>query len=122
MTLPNIGWGRTPWTIDEDGLAIYDADENKVLDIRGYGRLTGNGSGGLGLAHEDAAKAQAQLAQHVVELINASAVDLKKKVLKEKIREAIHLTKEKAVAVKDDGTGGAIMSIDEEVIIKFVLG
>ena len=71
MTLPNIKWGRTPWTLDENGLTIYDADQNRLLDIRGWGALTGGG--GLALNHDVAEAAQIQLAKHIIELVNASS-------------------------------------------------
>ncbi len=138
MTLPKVAWGRTPWKMDHG--FILDADGHKVLDVRGYGRLTGKGSGALGLSDETASLLQDELGQHVIDLINKQAQAekdgehlklvlvktvksvLKDKIVREKMREALSILKKAAIDIKDDGTGRAIQSIDEEAIIRRVLG
>lgn len=122
MTLPNLAWATLPWAYDDEGMFIFDSRGHKVLDIRGWGVLTGGGA--LHLDEETASKAQKEVAKHVVETVNTygeALREIKKKVFKEKIREAIRLTKKMAVEAKDAGTGGAIMAINEEDILKQVL-
>ncbi len=124
MPIPSIGWGNIPWSVDSQGLYILDANGRKLLEVRGWGRLTGRGSEGLGLSEEVASKAQEELARHVVEVVNNLSLplrELRKKVFKDRIREAIRETKKAAVAVKDDGTGRAIMAINEEEILNKIL-
>jgi len=45
----------------------------KVLDMRGWGYLTGGGHGALGLSQEDASKIQDDLARRIVDWHNSSA-------------------------------------------------
>lgn len=42
-----------PWEGDDYGGSVYNK-AGKVCDIRGWGRLTGKGTGGLGLSEEEA--------------------------------------------------------------------
>ena len=67
-----------PVEADPYGLTISDAEGHKILDIRGWGRLTGKGYGGLGLSAEEAENIQKKRAKHIVDLMNrANTEDLR---------------------------------------------
>ena len=59
-----------PFTYDEDGIFILDANGNKVIDIRGWGYLTGKGSGALGWGDEKAIEVQDAIGKRIVTLMN----------------------------------------------------
>ena len=65
-----IRYGRCPFKYDNMGAFIIDSDCNKVLDLRGWGYLTGKGAGALGLTEEDAAKVMDQFGKWVVMRLN----------------------------------------------------
>jgi hypothetical protein len=68
-----------PWTppfhYDYEGQIILDAKNQRVLDVRGWGFLTGKGSEGLGWMEARAARTQDAMAQRVVGLMNKDASD-----------------------------------------------
>jgi hypothetical protein len=43
-----------PYEYHPEGTLIADKEGNLILDVRGWGRLTGEGTGGLGLANAEA--------------------------------------------------------------------
>lgn len=55
-------WIDGPWRVDNMGLGIWcdhkEKGANKLLDIRGWGFLTGKGHGALGLDSEEAESIQ----------------------------------------------------------------
>ena len=52
---------------------IFDSQDRIILEVRGWGYLTGSGSGGLGLNPESAANLQDSFGAQVAELLNAEA-------------------------------------------------
>lgn len=50
----DIKYGKPPFKYDDQGGFIIDAADNRVLDLRGWGYLTGRGVGALGLSDIDA--------------------------------------------------------------------
>jgi|PlaIllAssembly_1097288.scaffolds.fasta_scaffold81561_2 hypothetical protein len=64
-----------PWTppfrYDDEGQMIYDAKNERVLDMRGWGFLTGKGS--LGWMEARAARKQDEIGRRVVTLMNNDA-------------------------------------------------
>lgn len=116
--LLNVDWATLPWKLDEYGLFIMDAGNRKVLDIRGWGHLTGGGA--LHLPQKDAEEAQKELGHFLVNLVNNPIPD-KNSAKKETILQALRLLQKAAIDVKDDGTGGAIRSINLEAIADQVL-
>lgn len=66
-----------PYTTDPFACKIYgksdkDGGEVTVLDIRGWGYLTGHGSGALGMDHNPAFDEQKDFAQRVCNALNAA--------------------------------------------------
>jgi hypothetical protein len=66
-----------PYTTDQFGAYIYGVNDkigglNTVLDIRGWGYLTGNGHGALGLEVSAGMAEQKRFAQFVVDALNAA--------------------------------------------------
>lgn len=59
---------RRPFVYHEAGQWILDSDHNVVLDIRGWGFLTG--CGGLWMSPEKASVVQDSIGKHVTELLN----------------------------------------------------
>ena len=60
---------KAPFRLDPEGLTIWDANHERVLDVRGWGYLTGKGS--LGLPDTEAEKIMEDLGQSVVRILNA---------------------------------------------------
>lgn len=60
-----------PFSYDEFGSAIVDRDGHKMLDVRGWGYLTGRG-GGRALHDATAEKIQDAIGRKTAELLNAS--------------------------------------------------
>lgn len=69
------GFDYQPWSppfwYDEMGSKIMDSLNRMVLDVRGWGFLTGTG-GGLAMSHEKASDIQHRLGHHVVMLMNGA--------------------------------------------------
>lgn len=61
---------KAPFRYDEEGTMIWDANNERVLDVRGWGYLTGKGSAALGLPPEEAATIQNDLGKIVVQSLN----------------------------------------------------
>lgn len=61
---------RAPFTYDGHGTCIWDAETNKVLDIRGWGYLTGKGAAALGLSDVEASRLQDEIGNTVARLLN----------------------------------------------------
>ena len=66
-----------PFRTDDYGCKIYGTDKdghgwNQVLDIRGWGYLTGRGSGALGLSEKEAIAEQIKFANWAVDALNAA--------------------------------------------------
>lgn len=62
---------KAPFRYDAEGSMIWDANNERALDVRGWGRLTGGGEHSLGLSYEAAAKIQDEFGQSVVQILNA---------------------------------------------------
>jgi hypothetical protein len=66
-----------PWSVDQHGLGIWCASlkggETKIIDIRGWGYLTGQGHGALGLSGTEAMAIQKSIAERVVRAVNDEA-------------------------------------------------
>lgn len=65
-----------PYSTDDFGCYVYgtsdkDGGATIVIDIRGWGYLTGHGSGALGLSEADGIAEQRAFARHVVAALNA---------------------------------------------------
>lgn len=67
----------SPWTppfkYDEFGNWITDSREHRILDMRGWGFLTGGGHGALGMHEDDASAVQDRIGKRVCELLNKDA-------------------------------------------------
>ena len=63
---------KAPFRYDAEGSMIWDARNERVLDVRGWGYLTGQGSKALGLSAGSAARIQDDFGSSVVALLNAS--------------------------------------------------
>jgi len=63
-------WPELPVEYDPMGTCIWDANGSKVLDLRGWGRLTGQGCGGLKMPHDEAAEIQDAFGERLAALIN----------------------------------------------------
>jgi hypothetical protein len=61
---------KKPFRYDENGQFIMDAEGTIVLEVRGWGRLTGRGRGGLGLSPNVAEDTQNRFGSRVAELLN----------------------------------------------------
>jgi hypothetical protein len=61
---------KKPFRYDEDGQFIVDAENIVVLMVRGWGKLTGKGHGGLGLPPNVAEDTQKRFGSRVAELLN----------------------------------------------------
>jgi len=59
---------KLPVRYDEHGQMIWGADDSRILDLRGWGGLTG--VGGHNLPEDEAAKIQDQRGQRLMEIIN----------------------------------------------------
>lgn len=70
--------GYAPWTppflYNRGGQWIEDIRGHQILDMRGWGFLTGCG-GGLGMDENEAAKIQDTIGEHVAVLMNRDATD-----------------------------------------------
>lgn len=64
----------TPWKIDPHSFSVYAADvprgSPRVADMRGWGYLTGKGSGALGLSDDEGIAAQKANAELIVKAVN----------------------------------------------------
>lgn len=65
-----VPW-KGPFKYNEEGQFIVDSDNQIMLDIRGWGWLTGKGSGGMKLDDSVAATLQDRMGNHVCNLLNA---------------------------------------------------
>ena len=63
---------KAPFRYDEEGQTIWDANNQRVLDVRGWGYLTGKGSGALGLDEASAIKIQDDFGEGVVKALNTA--------------------------------------------------
>lgn len=114
-----VDWATLPWKLDEEGLFITDADGRKLLDIRGWGHLTGKAA--LALPDNEASDHQKELGEFIVHLVNTPIPDFKKVMDRKVVIEALRILQKKAIDVNDDGTGGAIKAINLEAIADQVL-
>jgi len=62
-----------PFHYDDFGGQIADSRGTRMLDIRGWGYLTGTGHMALGLSEGEATKAQDQIAKSTVAALNKYA-------------------------------------------------
>lgn len=66
--------GYEPWTppfrYDDEGQWIEDSKGKRLLDMRGWGFLTGAGEAALGLSSEVAAQIQDGIGERVTDLLN----------------------------------------------------
>lgn len=72
MAIINDKWApyEGPFTYDEAGTQIYDANGRLLIDLRGWGYLTGKGSQGLGLEIAEAVKIQDRIGERIALLLN----------------------------------------------------
>lgn len=77
-----------PYRTDPFGMGIYGVSDKggdcSVLDVRGWGYLTGNGSGGLGLEHNAAMTEQKRFAAFVVWALNEAEASIRAALKEEK--------------------------------------
>lgn len=64
---------QPPFRYNMDGQWIEDSNGQRMLDLRGWGFLTGKGSEALGMDEDAAAKIQDDIGKHVAELLTADA-------------------------------------------------
>lgn len=64
---------KPPFVYNCEGQWIEDSCGSRVLDLRGWGYLTGKGSEALKLDEDRAAAIQDKLGAHVVKLLNQDA-------------------------------------------------
>jgi hypothetical protein len=69
LGLPSKYW-EAPFRYDVNGSCILDKKGAMIVDIRGYGYLTGKGS--LGLSDRHACYVQDQLGEAIARLVNAA--------------------------------------------------
>ena len=62
---------KPPFRYHADGQWIEDSNGQRMLDVRGWGYLTGMGSEALGIGYDDAVKIQNAIGQLTVQLLNA---------------------------------------------------
>lgn len=69
---PNI-WSpwQPPFSYSSAGTQIYDTRGNRMVDMRGWGFLTGKGSGALGMPQDKAEVLQDKLGEQVALAINS---------------------------------------------------
>lgn len=65
-----------PFSYDDQAQFIQDAENHLLLDIRGWGFLTGQGSGGLGLNDVAALAIQDEIGRRITALLNGSDLSL----------------------------------------------
>ena len=61
---------KPPFRYNADGVWIEDSAGERLLDMRGWGFLTGGGSAACGLEEQVAADIQDQIGKHVAELMS----------------------------------------------------
>lgn len=78
MPSPAANWHPfiPPFHYDDQAQFIQDAENHLLLDIRGWGFLTGQGSGGLGLNDVDALAIQDEIGRRITALLNGSDLSL----------------------------------------------
>ena len=64
---------KPPFRYSADGQWIEDSNGQRMLDMRGWGFLTGKGSEALGIDEDEAARIQDRIGAHVTGLLNADA-------------------------------------------------
>jgi hypothetical protein len=62
---------QPPFRYNMDGQWIEDSKGQRMLDIRGWGYLTGKGSEALGMDEDAAAKIQDAIGKRTADLLNA---------------------------------------------------
>ena len=62
---------KPPFRYNMDGQWIEDSKGQRMLDMRGWGYLTGKGSESLGMDEDAAAKIQDNIGKRTAELLNA---------------------------------------------------
>ena len=62
---------KKPFVYDDYGYSIMDAIGNKVIDIRGWGYLTGKGA--LGYSSDKAKEIQDNIGRHIAQMMNDDA-------------------------------------------------
>jgi hypothetical protein len=67
--LPSKYW-KAPFHYCRDASAVFDVHNHMILDVRGYGYLTGIGS--LGLTDALACKIQDEVGEGLAKILNAS--------------------------------------------------
>jgi hypothetical protein len=66
---PSRYWGA-PFRYEPEGTMIVDANGDRILDVRGWGHLTGKGAHGL--PDSDAERIQDALGNAVAKILNAN--------------------------------------------------
>jgi hypothetical protein len=68
-----LTYWRGPFTYHDEGGIITDAHGSRIIDIRGWGRLTGTGSEGRGLPERVASVIQDDIGVALADFLNSSA-------------------------------------------------
>jgi len=63
---------KPPFKYDADGQCIFDSIGNMIVDVRGWGFLTGKG-GGKGYKREKAANIQDGIGRRIAQIMNEDA-------------------------------------------------
>lgn len=61
---------KEKWVVDDNASPVIYAGEMRICDIRGWGYLTGHGSGSLGLPPDTARDIQIDVAQFIADMRN----------------------------------------------------
>ena len=69
----NFAPWKAPFKYNSAGQWIEDTNGERMLDMRGWGFLTGKGSAALGLDETEAARLQDEAGRKVAELMNADS-------------------------------------------------
>lgn len=67
-----LAYWNPPFRYEPEGGVITDQHGSRIIDIRGWGRLTGTGSSGLGMKDDAAAKVQDDIGAAVTDFLNAN--------------------------------------------------
>ncbi len=67
-----LAYWNPPFRYEPEGGIITDSSGSRIIDVRGWGRLTGSGSGGLGMRDDKAAVIQDDIGRAVTDFLNAN--------------------------------------------------
>jgi hypothetical protein len=67
-----LAYWNPPFRYEPEGGIIVDRHGSRIIDVRGWGRLTGTGSGGLGMRDTEAEKIQDDVGESVAAFLNTN--------------------------------------------------